>query len=132
MNTIYTYGYLAGTPEHLAAAVYEHDAVLVDIRYMPYSRLPQWRSGSLRQPLGNGRYRFCGELGNVNYQGGGPIRLAYPDAGVAVVAALLSEHPVILLCGCRDVLTCHRLVAADLVAGATGAAVVHLPGPGGR
>ena len=80
MSAILTYGYLAGSPEHLAAAVREHDAWLVDIRYAPSSRLPEWRPEYIVHLVGS-RYVHVRALGNVNYLGG-PIQLANPDQGV--------------------------------------------------
>ena len=46
------------------------------------------------------------------------------------MAGWLRQRSVILLCACREVATCHRRVAADLIAAQTGLAVVHRPGLG--
>lgn len=126
MSAILTYGYLAGSPEHLVTAVREHDAWLVDCRYHAWSQQRRWQPERLVHLVG-GRYVHVTALGNVNYRGG-PIQLANPDRGVAVVAGLLRSRAVILLCACREVATCHRRVAAELLAAHTGLAVIHLPG----
>lgn len=72
---LYTTVYLAGwTPEALAAAVAEHDAVLVDIRFMPSSRVPGWNKSQLERRLGPS-YRHLKALGNENYRSGGEVAL---------------------------------------------------------
>ncbi len=66
------------------------------------------------------------ELGNQAFKEGGGIRLLDPERGVARVKELLASRPVILLCACRQVENCHRRVAAELVASATGLPLEHL------
>lgn len=125
MTTIYTFGYLGRTPEELARAAHEHDAVVVDTRYNPTSRLAVWRQGALTRLLG-ADYLVVRDLGNVNYRVGTPIVIAAPEQGLPIVEALLADQPVILLCACRDGATCHRTVVAQMLAERTGAPIVHL------
>lgn len=126
MDTIYTLGYMASTPDALAAYVDQHDALLVDIRYAPYSRNPNWGGPALRGRFG-ARYVACRAYGNVNFRGG-PIQLDDPDAAVRQLGPLLERQNVVLLCCCSNPSTCHRKVAAEHLSAATGAPVVHLPG----
>ena len=48
MNPIYTFGYANADLADLVALA-EQGAVIVDIRYHPTSRLPQWRQEALRR-----------------------------------------------------------------------------------
>ncbi|HEX8221822.1 MAG TPA: hypothetical protein VF914_21720 [Chloroflexia bacterium] len=125
--TIYTFGYTGSSPEDLKGYMQALDAILVDVRMSPYSRAPHWTGASLRVQVGDDRYIGCPQLGNRNYNKPGPIELFAPEIGLRMVRALLQHYPVILLCGCQDVVTCHRKVAADYLACELGADVVHLP-----
>lgn len=130
MNPIYTIGYGAGwTPARLGAEVQRLGAALWDIRYSPRSRTPVWNEQALRSLVGAANYAHAFPLGNRNYRGDGPITLVNPAATVGIAQRTLAQRPVILLCGCRDAATCHRSVAADYLAAATGAPVIHLEPP---
>jgi len=129
MHTIYTIGYSGWTPEALKAAVDARGALLVDIRYSPRSRRPEWRQEALRALWGEcriDRYAWWKVMGNVNYKGGGPIQLLAPDLALPDARWWLAQRPIVLLCACRDVATCHRLTAADYLSHALGAPVEHL------
>ncbi len=137
-NTIYTYGYTGATPADLKAYIDELDAYLIDVRYSPRSRVPQWRQEALRDLVGltehgRARYRHIIELGNANYNSDGPIELYAPAAGLREIAPYLAARPCILLCGCADWRSCHRRVVADLIVEAAALAgdgmilVEHLP-----
>jgi hypothetical protein len=110
-HTLYTYGYLAGTPEELVSHA-EAGVLVLDIRINPTSRNPVWRQGHLRKLLAN-RYAWCPELGNPNYKSKLPPTLADVDAGMKTLRPLLQETPVVMLCACRDWHTCHRRLAAE-------------------
>jgi uncharacterized protein (DUF488 family) len=130
MNPIYTLGYSGWTPEALAAKAEELNALVCDIRFSPASRAPQWRQGALRELLGN-RYRWLKGLGNENYRNGGAIRLHQPEPSCAYIKVTLPpDHPLILMCACRDHQQCHRTDAAQVVSAYLGGGeVVHLYPP---
>lgn len=128
MNTIYTLGYRASTPEAIRTYVNGLGALLVDIRYNPWSRDPRWIGTALRDWLGSEHYRYCRAYGNVNYRGEGPIKLLAPRDGAEQLQCMLERQSIILLCACADAMACHRTVAAAHLARVTGAPVVHLPG----
>lgn len=54
------------------------------------------------------------------------IVLHQPDIGVNYVVKRLQSQDVVLMCGCKDVHTCHRRDVAELVQADCGCAVVHL------
>jgi len=135
---IFTYGYYGASPADLKAYIDALDAYLIDVRYIPGSRVPHWRQQALIDLAGvteHGRLRYywIGYLGNLNYNNDGPIELYAPAVGLQVIAPYLAARPCILLCGCRDWRTCHRRVVADLFVEAAAQAgdgmilVEHLP-----
>ncbi len=129
MNTIYTWGYAGSRPDDLKAFADTLGAAVVDVRYSPHSRWqPRWEGHELQMLVGFSNYFWYQQFGNVNYSGDGPIKLADPALGLHMVAPILAERPIILVCACRDVERCHRKVAAEYIQYETGAPVVHLPG----
>ena len=66
---LYTVGYATWTLEQLTRQIGELGAMLLDIRYSPNSRQPQWRKRNLVAHLGDA-YVHVQSLGNVNDKGG--------------------------------------------------------------
>jgi uncharacterized protein (DUF488 family) len=128
MSTVYTVGYSGRAPQEIADIAASLGAAVVDIRFNPQSRRPEWNGGRLRTLLAEQgvRYAHVKALGNENYKGG-EIKLYQPDLGVKMVQELLGTQPVLLLCACREVATCHRSTAAELLQERLGVEVVHLP-----
>jgi uncharacterized protein (DUF488 family) len=127
MFKLLTLGYTSTNPVELKQFVETLDAFLCDIRFSPYSRYPGWQRQSLRELVGADRYAWIQALGNVNYRGG-EIKLLDFGAGAELVERALIRKNVILLCGCAELLTCHRLVAANQLAEKLGVEVEHLEG----
>lgn len=131
MNPLYTIGYQTiRDAAQLAAAVKAKDVRLADIRIKPWSPNPRWQLASLRNAIGPDHYTHVGDLGNRNYKGeyGDGVLLVNEAAGVAWVSAILTKQPVMLMCACREVTTCHRSHVATLVQQRTGCEVIHLTG----
>lgn len=130
-GTLYTLGYASsGDRERLERLMHDHRRLLVDTRFSPWSRwYPAFQRQALHQRYNLDeqahlpqavhavRYVWYGAtLGNVNFQSGGPIRLANPVQGVQnVVVSLREGRDVILLCACADAMRCHRTLVAKLV-----------------
>jgi uncharacterized protein (DUF488 family) len=125
MHTLYTYGYTGTKVDTLIKGIQARGALLVDTRYRPYSRNHVWNKKALTLQLIQ-QYVHLEALGNVNYKNGGEIVIADAAAGVPFVVRRLDVQPVVLLCACPDVTTCHRHVIANLVQAAAGCSVVHL------
>lgn len=125
MHTLYTLGYASVNFEQLRQAAQARGALLLDIRFAARARRPEWNKGRLTAAFGD-QYQHLQSLGNQNYKSGGAIELVDPDAGLAIVRDLLDNQPVILLCGCKEVDTCHRKVVAELAQAAFGCDVQHL------
>lgn len=126
---VYTFGYSRHSVADLQAHMERTGAIVVDIRYNPDSRRPEWRGAALRKAL-NGRYAHVRALGNKNYRSAdAPIRIADMETGIALLKthAKLAASPVILLCGCGDPQTCHRhVVALELLKRNVAQTLVHL------
>lgn len=128
MNTIYTLGYASWQLDEVIRAVHDRGAILVDVRLSPRSAKPGFNSTKLGQRLAEA-YMHVPAFGNLNYASGGPITLKNPQQGIRQVAPLLVHWPVILMCGCKNVATCHRSVVADLLHKETGTPAVHIEKP---
>lgn len=134
MNTIFTLGYLHSTPEAIQAYVDQLGALVVDIRFSPYSRDPRWAGTAIRDAVGQDNYVWVVELGNVNYKNGKPIELYKPHLALRILRPLVEARPIILLCACAHYDTCHRKVAAEYLSDAFDVPVEHLearPATGG-
>lgn len=125
-GTVYTIGYTGRTVEEIIQTAELTDAVVLDIRFNPRSRVPHWNKGPLSRALG-ARYVHLDALGNVNYRGDGPIQIKDPEAGVKAVEELIDAgRDVILMCVCKDLRTCHRLTVAELLTQRLGCEVQHV------
>ena len=99
-------------------------ARLVDIRYSPSSRRPEWSGKRLRAVFGE-RYAHLRAFGNADYQHH-RIRLEDAEAGILAVREMLAESSVILMCQCAKTSGCHREVVADLLRERLGVDVIEL------
>lgn len=124
-HTLFTLGYTGLKPEQILKLAQDLGALVVDTRYSPRSRVPQWTRKQLSERLGS-HYQHQPSLGNINYKGDGPIVINKPEEGIPQVASLLEKQPVILLCVCKDCDTCHRKVVAELVQEFSGCEITHL------
>jgi uncharacterized protein (DUF488 family) len=113
MNKLYTFGYIGMKMDAIHRKMDEIGAVIADVRLRPYSRAAVWNKGSFVKEFGPD-YVHVPELGNRNYKGG-DIVIHDPEAGASRILALLEEHPVALMCVCKEYLKCHRRTAARLV-----------------
>jgi uncharacterized protein (DUF488 family) len=125
---IYSIGYSGWKPDRITQLPAELDAVLLDVRFVPRSRYQPWDGRTFAARLGEG-YRWAGkQFGNRAYKDpAGRIELADYEAGKAVVEAIIaSGKSVILMCGCKDLATCHRKVVAERLAADLGLEAEHL------
>jgi uncharacterized protein (DUF488 family) len=131
LNRIYTVGYQSFKKlEKLVDLAREKEANLVDIRYRPWSKDEQFQADNIQAAFLAaglpGRYWWVRELGNVNYNNQEPIKLWNPTEGVERIQEFAEIRPVILMCACWDLMTCHRLVAAELLEKEWGISVEHV------
>lgn len=112
-HPIYTVGYLGWKQPELIAALRRLNGLLVDIRFTPWSRNPQWIKANLEKLLGND-YVHIKALGNAEHKTGG-MRIFNYDMGVAFIASNADVRPIVLMCACKDNESCHREVVAKML-----------------
>ncbi len=107
---VYSIGYAGRSHHEIEQMVTSMDATLVDIRYSPRSAKAGFNKSQLKKALGE-RYVHLPDFGNDNYSDDDkPIEIHDYEAGLAKLRheTANSERPVVLMCGCKDVHTCHR------------------------
>lgn len=113
---VYTIGYAGRSHTEIEQLVTSMDATLVDIRYSPRSAKAGFNKSQLKKALGE-RYLHLSDFGNDNYseKDDKPIEIHDYEAGLAKLRyeTANSERPVVLMCGCKDVHTCHRTVVGQ-------------------
>jgi hypothetical protein len=126
-NALYDLGYIGCNLPDLTAAVVATGATIVDIRFSPFSRNPTWNGSNLVKVFGD-QYVHCRSLGNQFYQMTGMENVKFVDLekGLITIYGLLQKGPVFLLCVCRDVNRCHRLLAVQEYEKRTGQASTHI------
>ncbi len=109
---IFTTGYTAKNINDLRPMLEALEAILIDIRFAPYSRIMHWQKVYLKALLGN-RYRHIPNLGNRTYKEDGKITIQNLQLGLETVLSLNTN--AILMCACEKPEDCHRrLIIAEL------------------
>lgn len=122
MKTAYLTGYTGKptrNPEQLRRLAISLDAVVVDARCSPRSRVHHWNMGPLETALGGhvdngGRYLYVHQFGNELYWKG-EIKLHDPETGLKI----LEDYGIdcaIILCACADGESCHRKQVGEYLA----------------
>ncbi len=117
LGRLIPFGYSApGASTRLDALLQDEYVYLIDTRYSPRSRRPEWQQSALQARYGK-RYLWLGRsLGNINYKNGGVIQLANAEPGLArLVNGLLQGYSMVLLCACKEYEQCHRRVIVEML-----------------
>jgi len=110
---IFTVGYHNISRKDLKDKVNEKDAAIIDIRYIPFSRNLFWTQDQLQEVFGS-RYYHIKQLGNVNYKIKNSFKISDINAGLESLSPILEKYKnIFLLCACKDLKTCHRLIIAE-------------------
>lgn len=140
LNIAYTIGYTGKKIAEVLRVREELDAVLVDVRFRPGSKKnPEWNKSALMQAVGPGNYSHIQALGNTNYRQerkhmndknwhgvpGTNIIFKNLAAGLSDLQFILVQRPVILMCTCINIYSCHRLQIGNALED-KGYDVVHL------
>ena len=120
MATLYTIGYGGRTLREVLDLLKERQVqILVDVRAVPYSRIPGFRKIELARllPAENITYHHVEALGNANRKAGpgAPTQLVDETSGLSVLLDLLSSDDVAIMCAERGYKDCHRTYIADRV-----------------
>lgn len=103
---IYTTGYTEKDVADLPDLLEKFDAILVDIRFSPYSKHLVWTKDYLSLLLKR-RYRHIPQLGNRTFKEG-KIQIQNLELGIRLLSDL--EYNAVLLCACKNLRECHRFV----------------------
>lgn len=111
-QNVYTTGYTGKDINDLKPLLERLDAILIDIRFAPFSRILHWRKVYLKALLG-ARYRHIPNLGNRTFREG-KITIQNMALGLETVLNLKSD--AVLMCACKTQGDCHRrLIIAELL-----------------
>lgn len=121
-QTLYTFGYLSSKSERTLQKLKALHVPVVDIRYNPDSRRPEWKRAYLERVKGLS-YQWIQDLGNELYKEAitgkftePHIKLHNSDRGIELLQQILVVHDhVAIFCACTS-RTCHRFTVAELAA----------------
>ena len=126
MHKLYTLSYSGLDVVDLDTWTQHLGAILLDIRFKPFSRDKRYGRDHLKHLLGD-RYFHFPQLGNANYKGD-TVHIHKPSEGYPRLAKGLEGQSFILLCVCWNVEECHRKVVSDHMVDEYGVEVEHLKG----
>ncbi len=108
---VFTTGYTDRDVRRLPDLLRDLNAVLVDIRFNPTSRKPQWGKDYLKLLLKD-KYRHVPSLGNRAGDGAAARdSIQNLNLGIRIIDEL--KVNVLLMCGCRLEKDCHRRFIAQ-------------------
>lgn len=102
----YTTGYSGKDVNDLKPMLESRDAMLIDIRFAPYSRVMHWRKVYLKTLLGD-RYRHLPNLGNRTYK---EDKITIQNLELGLETLLSIGRDAVLMCACEIIEKCHRSV----------------------
>jgi uncharacterized protein (DUF488 family) len=108
MQKIYTTGYSGKNIADLKPMLDALDAVLADIRFAPHSEILHWRKVYLKVLL-DWKYLHISNLGNRTFK---EDRITIQNLKLGIETILNLNKNVVLMCGCKELDNCHRLVIA--------------------
>ena len=103
---IFTTGYTAKDINDLRPMLDALEAVLVDIRFAPYSQVLHWRQIYLKVLLGS-KYLHIPNLGNRTYK---EDKITIQNLQLGLETVLSLSKNAILMCACETAEKCHRRV----------------------
>jgi len=107
----YTFGYAGHMPGDLTPFLSETGAFVADVRLVPNSTMPAWQGPALKARWAD-RYVHVRELGNQAYKEPG-AEFAIVDLEAGIARLLRAPGPVVIMCGCGALATCHRRIIAE-------------------
>jgi len=111
MQKIFTTGYTAKDINDLRPMLDALNAVLVDIRFAPYSQVLQWRQIYLKVLLGS-KYLHISNLGNRTFK---EEKITIQNLGLGLETVFSLNKNVLLMCVCETAEKCHRrVITAEL------------------
>ena len=109
---IFTTGYAGKDVGDLKPMIETFDAILIDIRFAPYSQVTYWRKVYLKTLLGS-RYLHVPNLGNRTYK---EDKITIQNLELGLETILNLRKNLVLMCACSEFRECHRAVIAEELA----------------
>ncbi len=109
MTKIYTTGYTGKDVNDLKPMLEALDAMLIDIRFAPYSQVMHWRKVYLKALLGE-KYRHIPNLGNRTYK---ENKITIQNLKLGIETILNLPTNIVLMCACEKTENCHRRVIIE-------------------
>jgi uncharacterized protein (DUF488 family) len=106
---VFTTGYTGKDINDLKPMLEALEAMLVDIRFAPYSRVFHWRKVYLKSLLGE-KYRHIPNLGNRTYK---EDRITVQNLKLGVETILSLPSNIVLMCACEKTENCHRRLIVE-------------------
>ena len=108
---IFTTGYTGKDINDLRPMLDALDAVLVDVRFSPYSKVMHWRQTYLKALLGE-KYRHIPNLGNRTFK---ENKITIQNLQLGLETLLNLKTNMVLMCVCKELEHCHRrLIITEL------------------
>lgn len=85
------------------------DAMLIDVRFAPYSQVMHWRKVYLKVLLGE-RYRHVPNLGNRTFK---ENKITIQNLKLGIETVLHLRKNCVLMCACDELKNCHRRFIAE-------------------
>ncbi len=109
MQKIFTTGYTGKDINDLKPMSQALDAILVDVKFAPFSQVLHWRQMYLKILLGK-KYLHIPNLGNRTYK---EEKITIQNLKLGVETVLNLEANVVLMCACEKPENCHRRVIIE-------------------
>lgn len=106
---IFTTGYTAKDINYLRPMLDALDALLIDIRFAPYSQVLHWRQIYLKVLLGS-KYLHIPNLGNRTFK---EDKITIQNLGLGLETVFSLSKNALLMCACETAENCHRRVIID-------------------
>lgn len=106
---IYTTGYTGKDVNDLKPMLKALDAMLIDIRFAPFSQVMHWRKVYLKSLLGE-KYRHIPNLGNRTYK---ENKITIQNLKLGVETILHLPFNIVLMCACEKTENCHRRLIVE-------------------
>lgn len=106
---IFTTGYTGKAIGDLKPLLETLDAMLIDIRFVPSSRIMHWQKVYLKALLGE-KYRHILNLGNRTYK---EDKITIQNLNLGIETVLNLPFNVVLMCACEKIENCHRRLIVE-------------------
>ncbi len=109
MKKFFTTGYTGKDISDLKPLLETLDAMLIDIRFAPFSQVMHWRKVYLKALLGE-KYRHIPNLGNRTF---GEDKITIQNLNLGIETILNLPFNIVLMCACKKIENCHRRIIIE-------------------